>query len=66
MVWLVLAGPALAVLAGSLTMAIAYRGADAVLVTAPQRNAAPLAGATAPALQARNHAATPSRAPAEP
>ena len=66
MVWLVLAGPALAVIAGSVTMAIAYRTADVVLVTAPRRNAVPLAGATAPALQARNHAATPSQAPAEP
>lgn len=66
MVWLVLAGPALAVLAGSATMVIAYRTADAVVVTAPAGHAAPLAGATAPALQARNHAATPARAPAEP
>jgi len=66
MVWLVLAGPALAVLAGSLTMAIAYRGADVALVGPPARGAAPLAGATAPALQARNHAATPPRAPAAP
>ena len=66
MVWLVLAGPALAVVAGSVTMTIAFRTADAVVVTAPARTAAPLAGATAPALQARNHAATPPRAPAEP
>ena len=66
MVWLVLAGPALAVAAGSVTLVIAWRGADAVVVTAPARTAAPLADATAPALQARNHAATPARAPAEP
>ena len=66
MVWLVVAGPAMAVLAGSVTMAIAYRHADVVVVTAPPRSAAPLAGATAPALQARNHAATPPRDPAGP
>jgi len=59
MVWLVLAGPALVVVAGFVTMAIAYRHADVVVVAAPARSAAPLAGATAPALQARNHAATP-------
>lgn len=65
MVWLVIAGPALAVLAGSATMVIAYRSGDAGVVVAPIRTA-PLAGATAPALQARNHAATPSREPAGP
>ena len=66
MVWLVIAGPVLAVLAGSVTTALAYRHADVVVVAPPQRSAAPLAGTTAPALQARNHAATPPRAPAQP
>jgi hypothetical protein len=66
MVWLVLAGPALAVVAGFTTLAIAFRHADAVVAQAPARGAAPLAGPTVPALQARNHAATPPRAPATP
>ena len=59
MVWLVLAGPALVVVAGVVTMVIAYRHADRVVLEAPAPGAAPLAGTTAPALQARNHAATP-------
>jgi len=59
MVWLVVSGPALVVAAGFVTMAIAYRHADAVVVEAPAPGTAPLAGATTPALQARNHAATP-------
>ena len=59
MVWLVVAGPALVVAAGFVTLAIAYRHADAVVAEAPAPGTAPLAGATAPALQARNHAATP-------
>ena len=59
MVWLVVSGPALVVVAGFVTMAIAYRHADVVIVETPAPGAAPLAGTTAPALQARNHAATP-------
>ena len=66
MVWLVLAGPALVVVAGFVTMAIAYRHADIVVVTTPARGAAPLGAATAPALQARNHAATPPQPAAVP
>jgi len=58
-VWLVVSGPALVVAAGFATLAIAYRHADAVVVEAPAPGTAPLAGATAPALQARNHAVTP-------
>ena len=62
-VWFALAGPALVVVAGFVTMAIAYRHADVVLSETPARQVArgaDLAGATAPALQARNHAATPA------
>ena len=59
MVWLVVSGPALVVAAGFATLAIAYCHADAVVVEAPAPGTAPLAGATAPALQARNHAVTP-------
>jgi hypothetical protein len=66
MVWLVLAGPALSVVAGFTILALAYRHPDAVVVQAPARGTAPLAGPTVPALQGRNHAATPPRAPAEP
>ena len=65
-VWLVLAGPALAVVAGFAMLGIAYRNADVVVVQAPARSTAPLAGPSVPALQARNHAATPPHAPAEP
>lgn len=64
MVWFVLAGPALVVVAGFVTMAIAFRHADVVVSETPARQVArgaALAGATAPALQARNHAATPTR-----
>jgi hypothetical protein len=66
MVWFTLAGPALVVVAGFVTMAIAYRHADVVLVETAATVASPAgvrAGATAPALQARNHAATPPARP---
>jgi hypothetical protein len=66
MVWFALAGPALVVVAGFATMAIAYRHADVVLVetAAPESSQrSGRAGATAPALQARNHAATPPARP---
>ena len=62
-VWFALAGPALVVVACFVTMAIAYRHADVALGEAPARQVArgaDLAGTTAPALQARNHAATPA------
>jgi uncharacterized protein len=49
MVWLVISGPAAVVVAGFATLAIAIAYPDPVLSTT---------GAT-PAVQARNHAATP-------
>lgn len=65
MVWFVFAGPAIVVVAGFTTMFIAYRGADVVLSEGPAeavtRVAIPSPVATTPALQARNHAATPAR-----
>lgn len=64
MVWFALSGPALVVVAGFVTMAIAFSHADVVLIeaTAPGKSAGVGAAApTAPALQARNHAATPVR-----
>ena len=62
-VWFALAGPALVVVACLATMAIAFAHADVAIVEAPARGAAATidrAGPTAPALQARNHAATPA------
>ena len=72
MVWLVLSGPAVVVVAGFATMAIAFSHADTVLHEAPLVAAPQAVGtdaatvrlraaalAAAPALQARNHAATP-------
>ena len=62
-VWLTLAGPAIVVVACLVTIAIAFRHADVVVSEAPARQVArgaDLAGAKVPALQARNHAATPS------
>ena len=65
MVWFVFAGPAAVVVAGFATMFIAYHGADVVLSEGPAENvsraAMPAPVATTPALQARNHAATPAR-----
>ena len=58
MVWFALAGPAAVVVAGLVTAAIALHGADSVLRIEPSA-AAPLA----PAIQARNHAATGGRNP---
>ena len=64
MVWFVFAGPAVVVVAGFATMYIAHRGADVVLSEGPaeavRRVAMPGPVATTPALQARNHAATPA------
>jgi hypothetical protein len=62
-VWFALAGPALVVVAGVVTAAIAVRHADVVVSETPAQQVArhaDLAAATAPALQARNHAATPA------
>jgi hypothetical protein len=59
-VWLVIAGPLLVVLASLVTYYLAARGQDPVLstgaqVTVPAQGAG---NALAPAVQARNHAAT--------
>ncbi|MGZ5184355.1 MAG: nitrogen fixation protein FixH [Caldimonas sp.] len=64
MVWFVLAGPAVVVVAALATATVAFRNADTVVVEAAPHaagDAARLSGATTPALQARNHAATPAR-----
>jgi hypothetical protein len=54
MVWLVIGGPATVVVAGFVTLAIAIVYPDPVLSTAGR-------GDAIPAVQARNHAATPQR-----
>ena len=59
MVWLVIGGPLLVVVASLGTAVVAYRGADIVLVeTASARHVATVPIATTPAMMARNHAAT--------
>jgi len=61
MVWLVIGGPAIVVVAAIATAVIAYRGADEVLVETPSaRHAATQPTSNTPAIQARNHAATAS------
>lgn len=55
--WLVVGGPLAVVLAGVVTTVIAVQGADTVVRAQPQ--------AQAPAMQARNHAAT-AQVPAPP
>lgn len=59
MVWLVLGGPAIVVVASVGTAVVAYRGADEVLVqTASAREAPVRPDSHTPAIAARNHAAT--------
>lgn len=55
-VWLVIGGPAAVVVAGFATLAIAIANPDPVLEAAPAANRGEL-----PAVQGRNHAATPER-----
>ena len=64
-VWFALAGPALVVVASFATLAIAIVHADRAIPEAPEATTTEgRAAPTAPALQARNHAATPERADA--
>ena len=56
MMWLVVGGPLLVVVAASGTAVIAVRGADPVLQVTDEQPAR----SAAPAMQARNHAATPA------
>ncbi len=58
MVWFVLSGPLLVVVAAIYTAYIAIHGADLVLSTAPVDEAIKQPAQT-PAMMARNHAATP-------
>ena len=67
-VWLVIAGPAVVVVAGIATAFIAVRGADPVVEADYYRRGLEINKALAaaeraklPALQGRNHAATPAQ-----
>ena len=55
-VWMVIGGPAAVVVASFVTLALAILNPDPVLDAAHQAS-----GAMTPAIQARNHAATPPR-----
>ena len=55
-VWMVIGGPALVVVAGFATLALALIYPDPVLSTTPNASKSDL-----PAVQGRNHAATPAR-----
>lgn len=62
-VWMVFAGPAIVVVAGFVTLYLAIRTPDPVLPPEPQASAGDpgiqrVSPGMAPALQARNHAAT--------
>jgi len=64
MVWLVISGPVAVIVAGVITMALAWTHRDPIVVDVAASNAKRAAApnaATSPALQARNHAATPAR-----
>ena len=60
MVWLAFGGPALVVVASFVTLYFAVHGRDLPLVAASSAEAAAEASHL-PAMQARNHAATPRR-----
>lgn len=62
-VWLVIAGPVIVIVASFVTFFLASQGMDTVVQEPPQQSKAATAdssatGSLAPALQARNHAAT--------
>ncbi len=57
MMWLVVGGPAVVVVASIVTCVIAFKYGDPPL----SERARPGAESLAPAIQARNHAATPQR-----
>jgi hypothetical protein len=59
MVWLVVSGPAVVVVASIVSAVVAYRGADEVLVQTPSARHLPVQPTSeTPAITARNHAAT--------
>jgi hypothetical protein len=62
-VWLVVSGPALVVVASIITVFLAVKYPDAVLVTQPSVRQPVRERALSPALEGRNHAATPDKSP---
>ena len=58
MVWMVIGGPAVVVVAGFVTFYLAVSAPDPVLPTYGKSSAEPKGITHAPALQGRNHAAT--------
>lgn len=62
-VWMVIAGPAIVVVAAIATAVVAVRNVDPVLDTT--KDQPHLSRAEAPALQGRNHAAEKDRQPAD-
>lgn len=61
MLWLVVGGPAVVVVASFALLFVAVRGGDTPLLLPHSQADAARAGAQAPATQARNHAVTPPR-----
>jgi hypothetical protein len=63
MVWLVISGPLVVVVAATVTAVIAIRGADPVITDVPaeMKPGDTVPTSQTPALQARNHAATAGR-----
>lgn len=59
MMWLVLGGPAVVVVAAIITAVIAIRGADVIVKDPTDGRLDKAAQSQAPAVKARNHAATP-------
>jgi len=59
LVWMVIAGPAVVVVAGLVTAWIAIHGADTLVSTDYYRRGIEINKTLLPAVQGRNHAATP-------
>jgi hypothetical protein len=60
MMWLVVGGPAVVVVAAIITAVIAIRGADEIVTDPMAGRHDKAAQSQAPAVKARNHAATPT------
>jgi hypothetical protein len=62
-VWMVIGGPAVVVVASFATLALAIRYPDPVLTESAVSNGQKTSSSELPAVQARNHAATPQPLP---
>ncbi len=60
MMWLVVGGPLVVVVAATVTAVIAIRGADVLVDDSASMQRAAANRSDAPAIKARNHAATPT------